>query len=144
MIGRVPRTHMKVSPLKFQFALTADDLHAIREAIRRWGEPSDRVEGFTGAELYRHFGRWEQFVSTDWSHWDISEYDHDIRCRYWIQVAIEHSCPVTRSVLESQVAPLDAQFQSCMRPAKHPDISEGAPLSRQPYFWESHTIHPEL
>jgi hypothetical protein len=135
---------MEISPLKFQFALTADDLRVIRDAIRRWGKSSDCVEGFTGAELYRHFERWEQFVSTDWSHWDISEYDHDIGYRYWIQVAIEHSCPATRVVLEQQVATIDVQFQSHMKAAKRPRVLECAPLSRHPYFWESHTIHPEL
>jgi hypothetical protein len=135
---------MEISLLKFQFALTSDDLYAIRDAIRHWGKPSDYVDGFTGAELYRHFERWKQFVSTDWSRWDISEYDHDIGCRYWIQVAIEHSSPATRSVLERQVASLDAQFQTQMRPAKRPGILDCAPLGERPYFWETHTLHPEL
>jgi hypothetical protein len=31
-----------------------------------------------------------------------------------------------------------------MRSAKRQDILECAPLSQHPYFWESHTIHPEL
>lgn len=102
------------------------------------------MDGFTGAELHRHFESWEQFVDTNWVDWDSSEYDHDIGCRFWIQVAIEHSCPATRTVLEQQVAPVDAVFQSRMRPAKRPDIREGTPLSQHPYFWESHTVHPEL
>ena len=85
---------MEITPLKFQLAITQDDLRSIREAIRKWGKPAECIDGFTGAELYRHFERWQPFVSTDWTDWDISEYGHDIGCRYWIQVAIEHSCPV--------------------------------------------------
>jgi len=135
---------MEISPLKFHFALTPEDLRSIREAIRRWGKPAECIDGFTGAELYRHFERWQQFVETNWAGWDRSEYDHDIGCRFWVQVAIEHSSPATRTVLEQQVAPLDASFQAQMRPAKRPTILECAPLSHHPYFWESHTIHPEL
>jgi hypothetical protein len=135
---------MEISPLKFRFVLTSDDLHSIREAIHRWGKPAGCIEGFTGAELYRHFEMWEQFVDANWAGWDRSEYDHDIGCRFWIQLAIECSCPATRAVLEQQVAPVDARFQMQMRPAKRPNILECVPLSGHPYFWESHTVHPEL
>jgi hypothetical protein len=135
---------MEISPLNFQFALTPEDLRSIREAIRRWGKPADCINGFTGAELYRHFERWRQFVETNWADWDISEYDHDLGCRYWIQVAIEHSSPATRTTLEQQVAPVDALFRKQMRSAKHSKVIELTPLSQHPYFWESHTIHPEL
>ena len=81
---------MEISRLKHQFALTPEDLNSIREAIRDWGKPNDCIEGYTGAQLYRHFEWWEQFVTTDWAGWDISEYGHDIGCRHWIQLAIEH------------------------------------------------------
>jgi hypothetical protein len=128
---------METSPLKFHFALTPEDLRSIREAIRRWGKPAECIDGFTGAELYRHFERWQQFVETNWADWDRSEYDHDIGCRFWVQLAIENSSPGTHTVLEQQVARVDA-------PAKRPTILESAPLSHHPYFWESHTIHPEL
>jgi hypothetical protein len=134
---------MNIGPLKFHFALTPSDLHAIREAMSLWGKPTQSSDGFTGAELYRHFERWEQFVDTDWSDWEWSEYSHDIGCRFWIQIAIEHVCPATRIVLEQQIAPLDAIFQSRMRPSKRPDILGCNLLSQHPYFWESHTLHPE-
>ena len=135
---------MEHSPLKFSFALTPEDLRSIREAIRRWGKPTECISEFNGAELYRHFERWQQFVEINWANWDRSEYDHDIGCRFWIQVAIEHSCPSTCITLEEQVAPVDALFQTRMRPAKRPTILEGAPLAHHPYFWESQTLHPEL
>jgi hypothetical protein len=135
---------MEISPLKFQFELTPEDLRSIRDAIRRWGKPTDCVEGFNGAELYRHFERWQLFVDTNWADWDISEYSHDVGCRYWIQVAIEHSCPATRLVLEHQVEPIDTEFRAHMKAAKRPDVLDRAPFSKRPYFWETHTIHPEL
>jgi hypothetical protein len=135
---------MEISPLRFQFALTRDDLRSIREAIHQWGKPAECVDGFTGVELYRHFEGWEQFVETDWADWDQSEYNHDIGCRFWIQVAIEHASPATRAVLEQQVVSLDAIFIAQMRPVRCSNISECAPLSQHPYFWETHTIHPEL
>ena len=135
---------MEISPLKFKFELTSEDLRSIRDAIRLWGKPTDCVERFTGAELYKHFERWQQFVDTNWSDWDLSEYGHDIGCRYWIQVAIEHSSPATRSVLERQVTPIDAQFRANMKPAKRPRIELAGPLSGRPYFWETNTLHPEL
>lgn len=134
---------MKISPLKFQIELTTNDLHSIQGALRCWGKPSDCIEGFTGVELYRHFERWDEFVTTNWDDWDLSEYLHDIGCRYWIQVAIEHSCPETRSVLEQQVDPLDTAFRARMKPTRHPNVLDSVPLSEHPYFWETHTIHPE-
>ena len=135
---------MEISPLKFHFALTPDDVHSIREAVREWGEPVEKIDGFNGAELYRNFESWDQFVDTNWDDWDKHEYSYDISCRFWIQIAIEHSLPATRSVLEEQVAIIDARFQTHMKPVKRLGILEGAPLSGHPYFWESHTIHPEL
>jgi hypothetical protein len=134
---------MNIGSLKFHFSLTPSDLHTIREAIRQWGMPQTYIDGFTDAVLYRHFERWEQFVNIDWSEWDWSEYSHDIGCRFWIQVAIEHSSLDTRIVLEQQVAPLDAIFQSRMRPLKRPNVLGCISLSHHPYFWESHTLHPE-
>jgi hypothetical protein len=135
---------MEISHHKFNFSLTLDDLRSIREAIRRWGKPAECIEGFTGVELYRHFERWDQFVKTDWANWDRSEYNHDIGCRYWIRVAIEYSCPATRNILEQQIAPIDAQFQSHMKLIKRQSVLDCVPLSQHPYFWESHTILPEL
>ena len=135
---------MKISPLKFQIELTSDDLNSIRDALRCWGKSSDCIEGFTGAELYRHFERWDEFVTTNWNDWDLSEYLHDIGCRYWIQVAIEHSYSETQSVLKRQIEPLDVAFRGRMKPASRPNVSDSVPLSKRPYFWETHTIHPEL
>lgn len=127
---------MLISRLKFRFSLTPEDLHSIREA-------TDIAEGFNGARLYDHFEGWETFVETDWLDWDVSEYDHDLKCRFWIQLAIERSCPATRAVLEQQVAPLDARFQEVMRPTKSRHGMNRLPLSGHPYFWETHTIHPD-
>jgi hypothetical protein len=92
---------MEISQLKFHFALTPEDMRSIREAIGQWGKPPECIDRFSGAELYRHFETWQQFVDTNRADWDRSEYDHDIGCRCWIRVAVEHSCSATRTVLES-------------------------------------------
>jgi hypothetical protein len=131
---------VQISPVKYKFALNAEDMHSIREALRRWGKSEESVDGFNGSTLYRYFERWHQFVETDWTTWDQSEYNQDLDCRFWIQVAIEHSCPATRNDLELEVDFIDARFKACMKHAIEPSILVGTPLSQHPYFWESYTI----
>lgn len=134
---------MQVDPLRFHFELSLADRSAIQAAIRAWGKPSALADGFNGAKLYEYLERWEQFVDTDWEAWDRSEYDHDLGCRVWIQLAIEHVSPSTRRALEEAASPLDARFQARMLPSAKPRFFEAAPLREGPYFWESHTLHPD-
>ena len=135
---------MEIEKSKFDFSLSEQDRQQIKQAILKWGKPEDVCTSFNGARLYNHFEMWSQFGEMNWSTWDISEYDHDIGCRYWIQVCIEHSTPVTRLALEKAVAESDSKFKAQMRTAKHPSILQVSPLSSHPYFWETQTIHPEL
>lgn len=128
---------MRIAPLGFRFSLTPEDLRSIREAC-------EVAADFNGARLYEEFEAWEGFVDTDWSQWDSSEYDNDIACRFWIQLAIERSSPATRAVLEQQVEPLDERFRAVMKPARSRSGWDRLPLSGHPYFWETHTIHPDL
>ena len=90
---------MQIRRPTFQFAITLDDLHAIRVALTQWGKSPEVVQNFTGAELHRYYEAWSQFVETDWEAWDIAEYRHDIGCRYWIQIALEYAAVETRIVL---------------------------------------------
>ena len=134
---------MKVRELAFDVETALSDLEAIRGAIRKWGKPSSVVDEYAGARLYDEFCAWAQFVDTDWEAWDQSEYNHDIGCRSWIQLAIEYSSSATAIRLEAAVAPIDARFKSRMRPARR--MIERTPvLQGHPYFWETHTLHPEL
>lgn len=134
---------MEIKPLKYQFSLAESDRESIRQAIHDWGKPGELADGFNGGKLYEYFERWENFVSTDWTNWDSSEYNHDIGCRVWIQVAIEHASPETRSDLERAVKPLDDRFKAHMAPATSRGMQRSAaPLSAGPYFWDTHTIHP--
>jgi hypothetical protein len=119
--------------------LTETDLHQIREAVRHWGKPAELVHEYSEALLSRHFGWWEEFVTTDWDEDSQSEYDHDIGCRTWIQVAIEHATPQTREQLEALVRPLDDAFRRRMRPTAT-QKSRSAPITEAAYFWETHTI----
>ena len=134
---------MHIRRLKFRFSLSEEDLRGIREAIRAWGKPRDVLDRYNGASLYNHFEIWEQFVSQEWSGWDISEYHHDIGVRTWIQVAIEHSTATTRADLERAVKPLDDKFKGRMVPLSSTTRYETSVLSEGPYFWEQHTIYPE-
>jgi hypothetical protein len=81
-----------------------------------WGKAQDVIHEFNGARLHDHYEMWAQFIDTDWENWNISEYHHDIGCRYWIQLAIEHSTSQTRSSLEQAVQPLDERFKARMKP----------------------------
>ena len=119
--------------------LTKTDLYQIREAIRRWGKPAELVHEYGEAPLSRSFGQWEKFVTTDWDEDLWPEYNHDIGCRTWIQVAIEHATQQTRERLEALVRPLDDAFRRKMRPLEI-STSRSAPLRKAAYFWETHTI----
>ena len=134
---------MEIRQSKFPIEVTHEDLDSIRAAVQAWGKPQDVVDAFNGARLHDHFERCALVVDTDSPDWDISEYDHDLGCRVWIQVAIEHSSPKTRSLLEDVVRPLDDAFKRKMRPSWRRHRTPEAPLSEGPYFWETHTIHPE-
>lgn len=134
---------MKVRELDFDVEITLSDLEAIRDAIRKWGHPSSVADEYAGARLYDELCAWAQFVDTEWATWDQSEYNHDIACRSWIQLAIEYSSSATATRLEAAVAPIDALFKSRMRPARR-TIERTSVLHGHPYFWETHTLHPEL
>ena len=95
---------MKIKPPRFEFSFSSTDLEAIRGAILRWGKSPAIARAFDGGRLQVHMERWLALVETDWSRWDISEYDHDIGCRTWIQIAIEFSSATTREQLEKAVA----------------------------------------
>jgi hypothetical protein len=135
---------MEIDNSKFNFCLSEQDLQQIRSAIRKWGKAENVCSDFNGARLYNHFETWSDFVEMNWADWDVAEYDHDIGCRYWIQVSIEHSTTKTQLALESAVAETDSKFKAKMNTAKRPNISKVSILSKHPYFWETQTIHPEL
>ena len=120
-------------------------MEKIRVALRSWGKSEEIVSGFTGSRLHDYFGTWSQFVDTDWSDWDRAEYNHDIGCRYWIQLAIENSSSDTSENLQQAVQPVDERFKARMKPCQDTtQLMLKGPFLDHPYFWETHTIHPEL
>ena len=135
---------MHAQPLRFDFSITLEDLALIRRAILTWGKADAVAEQFNGAALYGYYERWAEFVEADWAIWDVSEYDHDIGCRVWIQVAIEHSTPPTASRLQRAVQPLDDTFRAQMKPCRNAKAGRASVLRGDTYFWQTHTIHPEL
>ena len=120
------------------------DREAIHLALIQAGYSEKLAALFSGPRLRTDFERWEVFVHTDWSHWDYSEYDQDLGCRYGIQVVIENSCAETRARLEAEVTAIDEVFSESMKPLRAARISRiQLPLSNHPYFWETGTLHPE-
>jgi len=135
---------MEISEPRFEFCLSELDRKQIKDGIRKWGKPEELSNNFNGGRLYSHFEAWSDFVETSWEDWDISEYDHDIGCRYWIQLCIECSTPTTQAALERAVAATDAMFKAQMKPRRRSHVLQVSPFSKHPYFWETHTLHPEL
>lgn len=119
------------------------DLQRIREAVTVW-KGADLANSFWGARVVDHATAWSELVETDWNDWDQSEYNHDLGCRYWLQVALEHCDPSTRTRLAAAIRATDEDFQARMRPAARPAGHRIAVLSEYPYFWETHTIYPAL
>ncbi len=136
---------MKISKGGFSFEITRDDLAKMRDAIRQWQADPPIAENFNGGKLYDYFTQWQSFVESDWEGWDISEYNHDIECRAWIQLAIESSTLETARRLEDEVSRIDDRFKEKMKPFKKEWLrfSLKSPFRRGPYFWETHTIHGE-
>lgn len=127
----------------FPISLTETDIISIRSALRLWGKSFQIVEGYDNAQINKHFELWARFVQSDWRDWDISEYDHDIGSRYWIQIAIDYSTPQTHNILEKAVQPIDEIFMAKMKPCAIQRQSSKMPQAGQPYFWETNTIYPE-
>ena len=122
------------------FTLPNADLHQIRSAIVRWKRNEELAHQFDANRLRLHFEYWEKFVQQEWQGWDESEYDHDLGCRYWIQVSIEYSSVERKMALEKLVIPIDNQFQVKMQPLPNPKLVDYGILHHHPYFWEINTI----
>lgn len=135
---------MKLAKSPFNVWIEAEELPMIRQAIRAWGKPDSVTEAYGGARLHEHLERWGQFVETDWEDWDISEYDHDVGCRVWVQLVIENTGPETSERIQRAVEPLDASFKARMIKGTAFCQTPTPILRSHPYFWETHTIHPEL
>jgi len=132
---------MKVRSSGFPFKITAEDLIVINSSIELWQK---RKINFDGAMLYNFIEAWEQFIDTEWDTWDISEYNHYIVCRYWIQIAIEYSLPKTKEKLVKYLTPLDMIFTNKMKPKINIKYNKIKVFKSQPYFWELNTIYPEV
>jgi hypothetical protein len=90
--------------------------------------------------LQKHLDCWKKVVTFPWDEDWQPEYDHDIGCRYWLQLAIEHATPVTRERLLTIVHPLDEMFKKRMRPSPRVMRASKGPFMEHPYFWETHTL----
>ena len=124
----------------FNLSLTTEDVASIQRAARLWGKPQEVVEHYGEVALRRHFKCWEKFVHASWDEDWYPEYDHDIGCRYWIQLAVEYATPETRDRLQEAVKPLDDLFKQRMRPCPLHERASLGPFLGRPYFWETNTI----
>ena len=125
------------------FSILPEDLDRIRAAVAIW-KGAELARTFSGARVAHYAEAWSTFVETDWASWDRSEYDHDLGCRYWLQVILEHGDSSTRARLETAIRSSDDVFRARMRPQSRPEKAHVPVLCEHPYFWETHTIHPEL
>ena len=123
--------------------LSVDDRARMREVIRKWGKGENIVAQYDDSLLEKHLKCWQVFVEFEWDEgWDISEYDHDLGCRYWLQLAIENTAVETREKIMRLVEPMDAVFKRRMTPLQSPnfDVKPGV-FAGHPYFWETNTIY---
>lgn len=119
------------------------DHEVIRAVLLRSGY-AEGIAAHRNSGLQAAFEGWETFVTTDWTNWDIAEYDHDLGSRYWIQLVIEYACAETRQRITAQVKALDDLFKQQSRALRSPRFSrEPLCLAHHPYFWETGSIHPE-
>ncbi|MBK7897254.1 MAG: hypothetical protein IPJ90_20680 [Anaerolineaceae bacterium] len=107
---------MKIRRSKYTFDISEDDILSIRQALKNWGKSEGIINAFNELKLQEYYEAWETFVNTDWDNWDVSEYDHDIGCRYFIQIVIENSSTKTKKFLEEMIKPIDNVFKMNMRP----------------------------
>jgi hypothetical protein len=120
--------------------LTQTDIAQIREALRLWGKPREIIDQYGEAMFHKHLECWKKFVLFHWDEDWQSEYDHDIGCRYWLQLAVEYATLPTRERLQTLVRPLDEIFQDHTEPTPLRRLASPGPFRGQPYFWETHTI----
>ena len=134
---------MKIKHSGFSFKILDADLERVRVVIPYW-KPTFDVSKFDGAMLYNSFEGWIDFVDNDWEKWDMSEYRHEIPCRYWIQLAIEYATEETSLKLKKNVHPIDEKFKSKMQKSRAFKIKRASEVFKnQPYFFQSFTIHPD-
>jgi hypothetical protein len=120
--------------------LTDKDVTLIQDAIHLWGKPADIVENYGEMLLRNHFLCWQKFVSFNWDEDWTAEYDHDLGCRYWIQLTIEYATLPTSEFLRLKVQPLDEIFKRRMKPIASSRKASPGPWKNGPYFWENNTI----
>jgi hypothetical protein len=134
---------MEITSPRFPIWIEPEDLELIRASLKRSAVGDAIIASFTGSALHDEFEAWDSVVTADWDGCDFSEYDHDIGCRYFIQLAIEHSSPQSASRLAQAVESLDAKFRARMRPCRERITRVHLELKGHPYFWESNSIHPD-
>jgi hypothetical protein len=124
---------MELRPLRHDVWIEADEVEKGREALRRAGESEEQVQGFSGAAIHDLLAAWAQFVATDWTRWDISEYLNDIRVRDRLDVIWSALGDQSRSRLTAVLGPLDRSFKARMHAVE-------AAEAKDPRFWVANTI----
>ena len=128
----------------FNFEVTTNDLKLIRRAISSWKPRFNNLK-FDGGALFNSIEGWKQFIDTDWETWDVAEYNHDLGCRYWIQIAIENATEETSQLLSKYLYPIDRLFILKMKPISKEFNNQkiNDVFKQETYFWYTHSIHPD-
>lgn len=129
MLGRV-----RIVPAKWNVSLGAREVSTVRKALGESKNLAAYARSFDGSTLHSWLEAWEALVSTEWSDWDLSEYNNEIVCRDLIEVVLKNSSPITKAALAADLVPLDEMFQKAMKPVN---------FSNSHGFWRANSIHPE-
>lgn len=122
--------------------LSDADVEAFRRRVAEW-KGNDGASRVDSSIATRHLARWQTFVATDWDEYDVSEYDHALGCRYWLELLVVAVHPDTAERVAVALAPSDATFRARMRPCRDRRIVAIPGLTGAPYFWETHALHPD-
>jgi hypothetical protein len=109
---------VEVQPPRFDVWIEGEEGQKIREALRQAGVAPDAAETFTGAAIHGLLEAWEQFVSTDWTRWDLAEYANDLSVRNTLEVLRASLGESSRRRLDTALVPLDQIFKGRMRPVE--------------------------
>ena len=135
---------MRARKLSLSVSLSDDELSTIRNVIVAWGKSQAVANDFDGSKLHQLFDSWAEFVDTDWDGWDISEYNHDLGVRYWLQLVLENADFENSTSLQDALKPIDDRFIKAAHECGLLRSGNDSVFNEESYFWQNTSIHPEI
>ena len=135
---------MRVRKLNLSVSLSGDELSNIRNVILAWGKSQAIANDFDGSKLHELFDSWSEFIDTDWDRCDISEYNHDLGVRYWLQLVLENTASENSASLQEALQPIDDRFIKAAHECDLLRSGNDSVFNEESYFWQNSSIHPEI